>query len=39
MAKASSRLGLSQPAISKAIADLEHTIGADCWIGPRAGLN
>jgi DNA-binding transcriptional LysR family regulator len=28
MAKASNRLGLSQPAISKAIADMEHTIGA-----------
>jgi DNA-binding transcriptional LysR family regulator len=28
MAKASSRLGLSQPAISKAIADMEHTVGA-----------
>ena len=28
MAKASSRLGLSQPAISKAIADMERTVGA-----------
>jgi DNA-binding transcriptional LysR family regulator len=28
MAKASSRLALSQPAISKAIADMEHTLGA-----------
>src|SRR5258705_134788 len=28
MAKASSRLALSQPAISKAIADMEHTVGA-----------
>jgi len=28
MAKASERLALSQPAISKAIADLEHTLGA-----------
>lgn len=28
MAKASERLALSQPAISKAIADMEHTLGA-----------
>ena len=28
MAKASERLALSQPAISKAISDLEHTLGA-----------
>lgn len=28
MAKASQRLALSQPAISKAIADMEHTVGA-----------
>lgn len=28
MAKASSRLGLSQPAISKAVADMEHALGA-----------
>lgn len=28
MAKASTRLALSQPAISKAIADMEHTLGA-----------
>ena len=28
MAKASQRLALSQPAISKAIADMEHTLGA-----------
>ena len=28
MAKASLRLALSQPAISKAIADMEHTLGA-----------
>lgn len=27
MAKASERLGLSQPAISKAVADMEHTLG------------
>ena len=28
MAKASHRLGLSQPAISKAITDMEHAVGA-----------
>jgi DNA-binding transcriptional LysR family regulator len=28
MAKASTHLALSQPAISKAMADLEHTVGA-----------
>src|SRR5436305_12447956 len=28
MAKASERLALSQPAISKAISDMEHTLGA-----------
>ena len=28
MAKASERLGLSQPAISKAVADMEHVLGA-----------
>jgi len=28
MAKASRRLGLSQPAISKAITDMEHAVGA-----------
>ena len=28
MAKASERLALSQPAISKAVSDMEHTLGA-----------
>ena len=28
MAKASQRLAISQPAISKAVSDMEHTLGA-----------
>ena len=38
MGKAAERLALSQPSVSKAIANIEHAIGCLCLIAPRKAL-